>query len=397
MIKLKSHLASYIQSLTLSVLVGLIAGLTVTLFLLLLERATQLRMTYPTLIIGLPIAGFCIGWIYHHFGKNIVSGNVLILEEIHNPKKIVPALMAPFILIGTLLTHLCGGSAGREGTAVQISASLSDQLTRLFKTTPEQRKRLLMASIGTGFGTAIGTPLAGIIFGIEVIQKGKRRFIAALECAVASFTGFYIATYLHAPHSHFNIPQLPNLTFQLFFYIAISGIIFGLTCKFFIKTTHTIQTLVSRYIPYPPLIPFLGGILLIILFYLEGSYRYTGLGIQNIQEALQTPSTFTEPLFKLLFTALTLGTGFKGGEFIPLVYIGTTLGSALSLILPVPVYLLASVGFASIFGAASKTPIACTIMACELFGFSIAPFALLACLISNWVSGQSGIYKSTTT
>ena len=384
----------YLKWSLLAALTGIFAGIAAAVFLILLDLATQTREQHPMIIWLLPLAGFFIGWLYHQYGKDIAAGNNLILEEIHDPKKIVPFRMAPFILLGTVITHLFGGSAGREGTAVQMGASLADQLNKFLKIESNERKILLVAGAGAGFGAAIGTPFAGVVFGMEVIAVGRLKSFAWFECLIASFVAYYTTHLLNAPHSHY--PQFPISNFDLktLFFVAIAGISFGLSARFFSFFTHFIERTVKRFISYPPLKPFIAGILLVILYYLEGSYRYVGLGIQYIQEALLHPSSFADPAYKTFFSALTIGSGFKGGEFIPLVFIGTTLGSALSILLPVSFQLLGALGFAAVFAGASNTPIACTIMAMELFDYRIAPYALVACYASYLFSGHHGIYKS---
>lgn len=378
----------------LALLTGVLAGLATAIFLISLDWATSTRELYPLIIWILPLAGLSLGWIYHQYGQDIKAGNNLILDEIHDPKKVIPLKMTPFILIGTVATHLFGGSAGREGTAVQMGASLADQLNRFFKIETIERKILLVAGAGAGFGAAIGTPLAGIVFGMEVIHVGKLKSFAWLECTIASFVAYYTSVYLGAPHSVYPKIEIPALDLKILFYILIAGIIFGLASRSFAFITHEIEGLSVKLISYPPLRPFIGGVLLVALFYLEGSYHYVGLGIQYIQQALQQPATLHEPIFKTFFSALTIGTGFKGGEFIPLVFIGTTLGSYLSIFLPVSFQLLGATGFAALFAGASNTPIACSLMAMEIFGYEIAPYAIAACFMSYLFSGNQGIYKS---
>lgn len=384
----------YLKWIFLSALCGLLAGTAAAVFLLTLDWATRFRLEHPGIIWALPLAGLFIGGIYHHFGKDVAAGNNLILDEIHDPKKVIPFHMAPFILLGTIVTHLFGGSAGREGTAVQMGASLSDQLSRFFRIGPEGRKVLLTAGAGAGFGAAIGAPWAGVIFGMEVLSVGRLRLSAWLECIIASFVGFYTAVILGAPHSVYPVPDIPGFHFSLLLYVAAAGILFGLAANAFSRSTHLVERAANRWIAYPPLKPFFGGLILVALFYLEGSYRYAGLGIPYIQEALSSPASFKDPLLKSVFTSLTVGTGFKGGEFIPLVFIGTTLGSALALILPVSFGFLGALGFAAVFGGAANTPIACTLMAMEMFGARIGPYALLACFVSYYFSGHRGIYRS---
>jgi H+/Cl- antiporter ClcA len=390
----------------LSILCGILCGTSVTLFLILLEKATETRNSMTFFVWGLPLAGFLLGLAYHYYGKGTSQGHNLILNEIYEPKKRIPLRMAPFILISTLLTHLFGGSAGREGTAVQIGASLSDQISKTFD--PKRRRTLLIAGMGGGFSAAMATPWAGAIFAIEVLHGGKFRFFSWIDALVASFCGFYVTTLLQAPHSSYPkipIPPLSTLSsispssplsplyLKNLALVIIAGLLFGLAAKLFILTTRLIEKAHS-HITFAPLRPAVGGLFLVILFYVEGSYRYTGLGLPHIQESFHNIGNFKDPLFKSFFTSLTLGSGFKGGEFIPLVYIGTTLGSALSLFLPISFQLLAALGFASVFAGASKTPLACTFMCMELFGLNIAPFAFLACYSSYISSGNQGIYSA---
>jgi H+/Cl- antiporter ClcA len=390
----KDNLIRYTRWTLLSILCGLLAGIAASIFLITLSWATNFRDKNQIIIWALPIAGFLIGWIYHRFGKDINGGYNLILDEIHDPKKVVPIHMAPLILIGTVITHLFGGSAGREGTAVQMGASLSDQLTHFFKIEQDERKILLAAGAGAGFGAAIGAPWAGVIFGMEVIAVGRLRLFAWFECLIASFTGYFTSIYLGAPHIHYPTFEIPPIDLRTFFFVGVAGIAFGLTAKAFTSLTRAIERFNSKLINYPPLKPLIAGVVLVVLFYLEGTYRYVGLGLPFIQDALREPATFREPILKSIFTAITVGSGFKGGEFIPLVFIGTTLGSALAIILPVSFQLLAALGFAAVFGGAANTPIACTLMAMEIFGPRIGPYAVVACFMSYYFSGHHGIYAS---
>lgn len=392
--KIKQKIIRYAYWTFLSSIVGLLAGVAASIFLISLQWATQTRDQNQKIILALPLIGFFIGWVYHHYGKDSGRGNNLILDEIHDPQKIVPLRMAPLVLVGTLLTHLFGGSVGREGTAVQMGASLADQLSKFFKINNDERAILLTAGAGAGFGAAIGAPWAGVIFGMEVINVGRLRLFAWFECLVASFIGFYTTHLLHAPHSHFESFGFPKLNFEIIAWVLLAGVAFGFAARLFTFTTHLVEKLMNKWVDYPPLKPLIGGIAIVSLFYFEGSFRYVGLGIPYIQEALAQLSSSRDPILKSIFTSLTVGTGFKGGEFIPLVFIGTTLGSALGAVIPVSFHLLASVGFAAVFAGAANTPIACSIMAIEIFGAQIAPFAVVACFASYYSSGHSGIYKS---
>lgn len=377
----------------LSGLSGVAAGSAAALFLILLDWATRIREINPELIWGLPVAGFIIGWVFHRHGRDAQPGTNLVLDEIHDPKKVLPWTMAPLIFLGTVLTHLFGGSAGREGTAVQMGASLSDQLGRGFGIRPEERRILLCAGAGAGFGAAIGAPWAGMVFGMEVVHSGRLKFFAAIECLVASMVGYWVAVALKAPHSVFGPIQIPILDLRTVLWVALCGIAFGLAARTFVWLTHAVEFAFKK-ISYPPLKPFVGGVVIVALFYLTGGYRYAGLGIGVIQESLQTVGSFQDPAWKAVYTALTVGSGFKGGEFIPLVFTGATLGSALGAVVPVAASLLAAVGFAAVFAGAANTPIACSLMAMELFGWHIGVFALVGCFASFYFSGRIGIYRS---
>ncbi|MFV3409380.1 voltage-gated chloride channel family protein [Bdellovibrio bacteriovorus] len=383
-----------IRRILLSAAVGVMAGMAAAVFLIALNAATLLRESYPWLIWLLPAAGAVIGYAYYKYGQGTDKGTGLILEQIHDPSNIIPFRMAPMVLLGTVLTHLFGGSAGREGTAVQMGASLADQLNRFFKMSPEDRKALLIAGAGAGFSAAIGAPLAGALFGLEVIQVGRLRLFALAECLVASFVAYYVCRLLGAPHSVFG--PVGDVSFNALGFVAVvgAGLVFGLAANIFMRFTHWIERCQKRYIRHPAFRPVVGGVLLVILYQLEGSFRFVGLGIPVIQDYFSQSAAFLDPVYKTLFTGLTVGSGFKGGEFIPLVFIGSGLGSALSVVLPVSVSLLAALGFAAVFGAAANTPLACAVMACEIFGWHIAPYAFLACLVAYFVSGHLGIYKN---
>jgi H+/Cl- antiporter ClcA len=375
-------------------LAGTLAGISATIFLYLLDWATHFRMQHFDIVWGLPVAGLAIGWAFHKYGKDIQPGNNLILDEIHNPKKTVPFRMAPFILIGTVATHLFGGSAGREGTAVQMGASLADQINKYFKIGNEERRILLMAGMGAGFGAAIGAPFAGAIFGMEVLTQGRLRLVAAWECLVGSLFGYAMTIFLRAPHTIYPHVHVPDFSIKQLGGVVLIGIASGVFARGFISLTHLVEYLETKWIKNPIVKPFLAGLVLLALFQIPELRMYAGLGIDVIQGALNEPSKIDVPFWKAGFTALTIGSGFKGGEFIPLVFMGTTLGSALAFYLGVSFQLMGAVGFASSFGAASKTPIACALMSVEIFGIEVAPYSLLGCFLAYYCSGSKSIYKT---
>lgn len=377
-----------------AVCAGVLGGTASAVLLVSLTWATETREAHRWLIALLPLAGLAVGCMYTYLGTAVEAGNNLILDEIHRPQRTIPVRMTPLILIGTTLTHLFGGSAGREGTAIQTGASLADQLGRPFRMNAQERRILLMAGVSAGFASVFGTPLAGAIFGLEVLAIGSVSYEAIAPCFLAAFTGDFTTRAWHVHHTVYTVQGTPPLHAVGLLWAMLAGIAFGLVGKIFAALTHTIGHAFKQRISWPPLRPFVGGILVSLAVWSLGTTRYIGLGIPTIVAAFGPRHAPYDWAAKLAFTVVTLGAGFKGGEVTPLFFIGATLGNALAFVLPLPPSLLAGMGFVAVFAGAANTPIASTLMAVELFGAEAGAYAAVACVFSYLFSGHSGIYRA---
>jgi H+/Cl- antiporter ClcA len=400
---------------------GAVVGSAVAFFLWSLDEVTRLQWENPWLLYLLPLAGMLVGAIYQFCGGETDRGNNLIMEQIHEPGGGVPVRMAPLVLGGTLVTHLFGGSAGREGTAVQMGGSLASWLGQVLGLSPADTRIVLMAGIAAGFGAVFGTPLTGAIFALEVLALGRLTYQALIPCLIASIVGDQVNAAWGIGHTHYSIvasgtiaadPAIVTLDWLLTGKIAIAAIFFGLASVLFAELSHGLAWLFKYTIRWPWLRPAVGGCLVILLVLLLGRRDYLGLGVvadPNYPASVTIQSCFRPGgaewfswWWKLLFTAITISSGFKGGEVTPLFFIGAALGNVLGQLLGAPVDLLAGLGFVAVFAGATNTPLACTIMAIELFapgngellssGFVV--YAAVACFLAYFLSGHSSIYTA---
>ena len=391
----RDPLAALGQWLLLGSLVGVLCGSSSALFLWLLERATEFRTGHEVIVYMLPVAGLVIGWIYERFGQSIKAGNNLVIDTIHDEGPEIPLRMAPMVLIGTVLTHVFGGSAGREGTAIQIGASITDWVSHRLRVGKHVRRQLLAAGVAGGFGSVFGTPIAGTVFGLEFIVLGRIEYDALVPALVASVVGDMTTRALGVSHTQYPAaPHVPLTPLLLLKWLVFAAAVAVVTTAF-IELTHFIKKRGEKHIPRMPVRMFLGGLIVVGLWKLVGTSNYLGLGVPMIVRSFEDPNL---PMYafalKLLFTAITLGAGFLGGEVTPLFFVGAALGSVLARFLGIPIELGAGVGLAAVFAASSNTPLALSIMAMELLGASVFPHVFIVCVVAYMLSGHRSIYPA---
>ena len=391
----RAALVTIAQWLLLGSVIGLLCGTASALFLFLLQSATNFRTSHEVVVYSLPLAGAVIGLVYQRFGRSIAAGSNLIIDTIHDGGPRLPLRMAPMVLVGTVLTHFFGGSAGREGTAVQMGASLADAVSQQLKIEGALRRQLLAAGVAGGFGSVFGTPIAGAVFGLEFVMLGRLEYDALVPALVASVFGDMTTRALGIEHTRYPSPAA----------LALSPLVLLKWCAFaaglalatwaFIDLTHFLKKQGQKWLPQQPIRMFIGGALVVILWRLWGTSDYLGLGVplivRSFTDAALPPYAFA---LKLLFTAITLGAGFLGGEVTPLFFVGAALGNVLARAFGLPLGLGAGVGLAAVFAAASNTPLALSIMAVELLGGNLFPHVVIVCVLSYLMSGERSIYSA---
>lgn len=379
----------------LAVASGILAGAGGWLFLVVLDAVTELHATQKWLVLGLPVAGFLTIHVVQRVSAESAHGNSLVFERLARVDGGVPAALAPIVVIGTWVTHLFGGSAGREGTALQMSASLSDAMSRRLGVSERDRRMLLAVSLAAGFGAVFGTPLAGAVFGIEANTRWRMRWSVLAPALVAAFVGDSVVALLGYRH-----PDLPSVSLGVdpstLAACIVLGLGTGIVATVYVWLTRCIRSVLARGIEGGQWRAAVGGVAIVLLTAAFGAeFLGLSLGISNRAlsgEALNS-SYF---ILKLVFTAVTAGSGFIGGEVTPLFVMGAAFGSASAAVLGLSVVAASALGFVAVFGAAAHVPLTCAVMAMELFGMDLAPNAFLVCLVASFIARHPGLHRSSS-
>ena len=390
--------------LILSSIVGIIIGASVTLFLKILQFSEENQSLLPFKhYYLLPLALLLTVWLVKKFAPDAHGhGTEKVIEAVHKKSGKIELEVIPVKLLATVLTIFSGGSVGKEGPGAQIGAGMASFVSDLFQFSKEDRKTLVICGIGAGFASVFGTPIAGAIFGVEVLIVGLIRYDVLLPSFIAGFAAFSTAQYLGIEYTYFNIyfQQKVGLDFPLIMQVVLAGIFFGLVSDSTITMLKRVSSLIRKIPLNVYYKAFFGGVFLVLLSLVVGD-QYFGLGLSTIDELL-TPHNYVAIdipwytfLFKTLFTSITLGVGGSGGIVTPIFYIGATSGHWFgSIIGSDQIAFFAALGFISVLAGTTNSPIAATIMAMELFGLEVAHYAAISVVISFLMTGHRSVFAS---
>lgn len=384
------HVARWVA---LSVVVGTLCGLLSAAFIESLDWATDARTSNDWLVFTLPVAGLVVGLIYHFPGRGLERGTNLVIDQIHSQSEWIPLRLTPIIFGASVISHVAGGSTGREGAALQFAAGITDPISRRLGLSGHDRSLMLITAIAGGFGAVFGVPVAGAVFALEVQRIGRIRYEALVPALVASFVGDAVVRGIGVEHTHY--PAFPTVSWSTGFVLrlAVFAVCAGLVAMLFVAATRSVKMTVARFVPWYPARPMLGGVIIAALVLACGWRDYQGLSIPLAIEAMNG-SAAGQWGTKLALTSLTIGTGFVGGEFIPLFVTGALAGASFAHITGGNIGLFAMIGSVAVLAAATNAPLACMLVGVELFGGTGLSVLAVACVVAYAASGHTGIYHA---
>ena len=376
-----------------AILSGLIVGGIGTLFYFGMYLVTLTRTKNPWLIFLLPVSGLVIVGCYRLLHDEKDTGTNLVLSAIHSDEEL-PLRMAPLIFLSTLITHLFGGSAGREGAALQLGGSIGNGLGKLFRFDDKDKHIMIMCGMSAAFSALFGTPMAAAVFSMEVVSVGVMYYAALVPCVISSLVASMVARYFGVAQELFLIDNIPAFRFLPAVKISVLAVLCAGVSILFCIMLHSSDHLYKRFFKNAYIRIFVGGCLVIALTLLVGDQTYNGAGMNMIEQYMHgqvPPEAF---ILKMLFTAVTLGAGFKGGEIVPSFFTGAAFGCLFGNILGFSPSLCTAVGMTAVFCGVTNCPITALLISFELFGYDAMPYFLLAVAFSYMLSGYYGLYSS---
>ena len=376
-----------------AIIVGALVGLCGIAFYFLLSFVTVLRKQNPWLLFLLPVGGLAIAALYRLLHDEKDAGTNLVISAIHSDDEL-PLRMAPLIFISTLITHLFGGSAGREGAALQMGGSIGNALGKFFHFDDKDKHVMIMCGMSAAFSALFGTPMAAAILPMEIVSVGVMYYIALVPCVISSLVAHGIAYIFGISNTMFTIAHVPDFGVVPAIRISILAILCALVSILFCVLLHKTEELYRKFFENAYLRIFIGGCIVIVLTLLVGNQNYNGTGINIIESCINgtvRPEAF---LLKMIFTALTLGAGFKGGEIVPSFFTGAAFGCLFGILTGFSPTLCTAVGMTAVFCGVTNCPITSLLISFELFGYDGMPYFVLAIAFSYMLSGYFGLYRS---
>lgn len=393
LLELGGHLLALVTWAVIAAVLGLLVGLVGVSFHLAVELATEARQAHPWLLLLLPLAGLAIVGLYHACGVQEDKGTNLVLSAVRGEAPLA-LRTAPLIFLGSTLTHLCGGSSGREGAALQIGGSIASGLGRRLGFQAEDQRVLVVCGMAAAFSALFGTPLTAAIFALEVVHVGVMHYAALFPALLSSLTAFLLAQALGVSPTAYAVTHIPALSPLVLVQATVLGVLCALAAILFYQAMHGAHDLYHYLFKNPYLIAAAGGALVVLLSVLEGSGDYNGVGGHVITAAVAGNALPGAFLLKILFTALTLGAGFKGGEIVPSFFVGATFGCTVGPLLGLPASFSAAAGIVGVFCGVTNCPLSSVFLAYELFGGAGLPLFAGVCAVSYLISGYGGLYSA---
>lgn len=387
------YVSWFLRWLIYGTITGIVCGLAGAAFHVGIDIATLFRGDFPWLLFLLPFAGLLIVFSYHRAGLPHDPGTNLVLTSIQG-RKHIPLKMAPLIFCGTILTHLCGGSSGRVGAALQIGGSIGEGLGHLFRLKDSDIKIIVICGMSAVFATLFGTPVAAAVFTMEVITVGVLHYSAFVPSIVSASIAYGITQQWDVTEAVFPVLAAPDYSIGLILKIILLAMLSGAVSIMFCVAMHRSVTLFTKLIPNDYLRVFIGGCAVVLCSLLLGTDLYNGHGSDFLVLAMTGAVPAFAFLIKIGFTALTLGTGFKGGEIAPALFVGAALGSTMAPILGISPAIGAAIGMIALFCGVVNCPLAAIIFSVELFGSDCLLLFCIACAVSYVFSGYYGLYSS---
>ena len=381
----------FLRWVLIAILVGLCAGGVGVAFHHLLEWCTRTRQAHPGLLWLLPLGGVAIAALYKYIGKDRDQGTNMVLAAVRS-SQIVSAVTGPLIFVSTALTHLLGGSAGREGAALQLGGCIASQLSKPLRLDEKDTHVIVMCGSSAAFAALFGTPATAAIFALEVVSVGLMYYSAIVPCTLAALTGAMLARFFSVEPTAFAITGLPSLSPLSLFKVCLLGVLCAWVSNLFCLAMHKSAHWAKRLFPNVFLRAAAGGLLVILLTRLAGTYDYNGAGMDVIARAMGGEALPWAFLLKILFTAVTLGFGFKGGEIVPVFFTGATFGCVAGLLLGLDPSFAAGLGLIAVFCGVTNCPVTSVVLGVELYGSQGLLFFAAACAVSYMLSGYGGLY-----